>query len=75
MVSASCPDATKRTASASGLLSGSSLPPPGETSTRYWENVSAKPESGRARTQRRVSVQFGRKLVTMSVSTPLGMTA
>ena len=38
----------------------------------YWENVSAKPDSGRAITHSRVSVQNGRLLVTMSRITPRG---
>ncbi len=41
----------------------------------YWENVSAKPDSGRAITHSRVSVQNGRLLVTMSRITPRGRTA
>ena len=45
---------TNSTPSASGSGSGRSLPPPGETSTMYWEKVSAKPDSGRAITQSRV---------------------
>ena len=54
---------------------GNPLPPPGATSMIYCEKVSAKPESGRAMTQQRVSFQKGRKLVTMSCITPLGITA
>ena len=41
----------------------------------YCENVSAKPDSGRDSTQQRVSSQNGSRLVTMSLITPLGMTA
>ncbi len=41
----------------------------------YWENVSAKPDSGRAITHSRVSVQNGNALVTMSVIVPRGRTA
>jgi hypothetical protein len=41
----------------------------------YWENVSAKPDSGRAMTHSRVRSQNGRALVTMSVIVPLGRTA
>ena len=41
---------------------------------RYWLKVSAKPDSGRASTQSRVSVQNGSQLVTMSVSDPRGST-
>ena len=69
------PSTTKSTPSAPGSSSGLSLPPPGATSTMYCENVSAKPDSGRASTQSRVSSQNGRKLVTMSRITPRGMTA
>ena len=52
-----------------------SLPPPGATSTMYWEKVSAKPESGRAITHSRVSSQNGSLLVTMSRMVPRGSTA
>ena len=41
----------------------------------YCEKVSAKPDSGLAMTQARVSSQKGRTLVTMSRITPLGITA
>ena len=41
----------------------------------YCEKVSAKPESGRERTQSRVPSQNGRKLVTMSRIVPFGITA
>ena len=41
----------------------------------YCENVSAKPDSGRAITHRRVSSQNGRWLVTMSRIVPRGRTA
>jgi hypothetical protein len=41
----------------------------------YCENVSAKPDSGRASTHALVSCQNGRKLVTISRITPLGITA
>ena len=41
----------------------------------YWEKVSAKPDSGRAITHSRVSVQNGSELVTMSRMVPRGMTA
>jgi len=41
----------------------------------YWEKVSAKPESGRDSTHMRMLSQKGKWLVTMSRSTPLGMTA
>ena len=57
-------------ASASGL----SLPPPGATSTISCEKVVANPAMGRAMIQARVLVQPGRLLVTMSRSTPLGIT-
>ena len=56
----SVPVVRKMTPSASGSSSGRSLPPPGETSTMYWEKVSAKPDSGRASTQSRVPSQNGR---------------
>ena len=75
MVSAISPDTTNSTPSASGSGSGSVLPPPGETSTMYCENVSAKPDRGRAITQVRVLSQNGSTDVTMSRITPLGMTA
>ena len=41
---------------------------------RYWLKVSAKPDSGRARTHSRVLSQWGSELETMSVSEPLGIT-
>ncbi len=41
----------------------------------YWENVSAKPDSGRAMTQTRVRSQNGSRLVTMSRMVPRGRTA
>jgi (S)-ureidoglycine aminohydrolase len=66
---------TKSTPSAPGSSSGLSLPPPGETSTMYCENVSEKPDSGRAITQSRVSSQNGSWLVTMSRIVPRGSTA
>ena len=66
---------TKSAASAAGSGSGRSLPPPGATSITYWAKVSAKPESGRAMIQARVSSQNGRALVTMSEKTPRGITA
>jgi hypothetical protein len=69
------PSVTKSAASAPGSGSGRSLPPPGATSMTYCANVSAKPESGRARIQARVPSQNGRALVTMSAMTPRGMTA
>ena len=71
----SSPAVRKTTPSASGSSSGRSLPPPGATSTMYWEKVSAKPVNGRASTQSRVSFQNGRKLVTMSELVPRGITA
>ena len=74
MLRRSEPPITKITASASGSDSGRSLPPPTDTSTMYWLNVSAKPDSGRASTQSRVFSQNGRKLTTMSVSDPRGST-
>jgi hypothetical protein len=74
-VSVTSPPTTNKTPSASGSGSGLSLPPPGATSTMYCENVSAKPESGRAITQTRVLSQNGSGEVTMSRITPLGMTA
>ncbi len=40
----------------------------------YCEKVVAKPAIGRAMIQARVSFQNGKKLVTMSRKTPLGMT-
>ena len=42
------------------IMFGRSLPPPGETSIMYWENVSAKPDSGLANTHSRVPRQNGR---------------
>ena len=50
-------------------------PPPAATSTTYQENVSAKPDSGRAITHNRVSSQNGSRLVTMSRIVPRGSTA
>ena len=41
----------------------------------YCENVSAKPDSGRAITHSRVSSQNGSRLVTMSRIVPRGRTA
>ena len=41
----------------------------------YCEKVSAKPESGRAMIQALVADQWGRRLVTISLITPLGMKA
>ena len=75
MVSRIRPSTTNSTPSAVGVGLGASLPPPGATSMTYWENVSAKPDSGRAITQSRVSSQNGRRLVTMSVIVPRGSTA
>ena len=74
-VSVSSPSTTKSTPSARPSGSGRSLPPPGRTSMMYCENVSAKPERGRAMIQARVFSQKGRALVTMSRMTPFGMTA
>ena len=74
MVSRSAPSSTNSTASASGSDSGRSLPPPADTSMRYWLNVSAKPDSGRASTHSRVSSQNGSRLATMSVIDPRGST-
>ena len=55
-------------------ISPRSAPPPGETSTTYCAKVVAKPSIGRASTHRRVFSQPGRFEVTMSRSTPRGMT-
>ena len=74
-VTVTAPSMTNRTLSASGSVSGRSLPPPGPISTAYWEKVSAKPLSGRASTHSRVSSQNGSRLVTMSRSVPRGITA
>ena len=74
-VTTNSPSTTNSTPSAPASGSGRSLPPPGCTSMMYCENVSAKPDSGRARTQARVPSQNGRSLVTMSRMTPLGITA
>ena len=41
----------------------------------YCEKVSANPDSGRAMTHRRVLVQNGSRLVTMSRMVPRGSTA
>ncbi len=73
--SASAPSTTNSTPSAAGSDSGSSEPPPGETSTTYWLKVSANPLSGRAITQSRVAAQPGRYDVVMSLSVRAGMTA
>ena len=75
MVSRSVPSTTNSTASASGSGSGLSEPPSAPTSTTYQLNVSAKPESGRASTQPRVSRQCGQRLATMSRMVPRGSTA
>ena len=69
------PATTNSTASASWSFSGRSRPPPGATSTTYWLKVSAKPDSGRASTHRRVSSQRGSRLAVMSRRVPRGMTA
>ena len=69
------PEAMNNTASASGSGSGLVLPPPDETSTIYCAKVSAKPESGRARIHARVSCQWGRFEVTISLITPRGISA
>ena len=69
------PSVTKMTLSASGSVSGRSLPPSGDSSTSICEKVSAKPESGRANTQARSPVQCGNADVTMSVITSRGMKA
>ena len=53
--------------------SGRSLPPPGSSSTIDWENVVANPATGRDSTHARVPCQCGKRLVTMSRSTPRGM--
>ena len=74
-VTHSSPSIRKSTPSASGSASGWSLPPPGDTSTMYWEKVSAKPDSGRAMTHSRVLSQNGSRLVTMSRIVPRGSTA
>ena len=71
----SSPSIRNSTPSAPGSVSGWSLPPPGDTSTMYCENVSANPDSGRAMTHNRVLSQNGSRLVTMSRIVPRGSTA
>ena len=55
--------------------SGAVEPPPGPTSITYWLKVSENPDIGRAISQRRVLVQPGSELVTMSEKQPFGMKA
>jgi hypothetical protein len=74
-VRVTAPSTTNSTPSAAGSDSGWPEPPPGETSTTYWLNVSAKPDSGLASTQRRVFAHPGRKDAVMSLSVRAGMTA
>ncbi len=70
-----CPSTTSIAPSAPASGSGRSEPPPGSTSMMYCENVSAKPDSGRAMIQARDFSQFGSRLATMSLIVPLGMMA
>ena len=64
---------TNSTHSTCGDGSGCSLPPPRSISTIDWENVVANPATGRDSTHARVPCQCGKRLVTMSRSTPRGM--
>ncbi len=68
------PSVTKTTDCTVSSSSPWSDPPPGETSMTYCANVVAKPSIGRASTHSRVFSQPGRLLVTMSRSTPRGIT-
>ena len=72
--SVSSPVVTNTTPSTPSSGSGRSAPPPGAISTMSWAKVVANPAIGRARIHDRVLVKPGRLLVTMSRSTPLGMT-
>ena len=72
-VSCSSPDITHSTHSTCAAGSGRSQPPPGSTSTMACEKVVAKPATGRESTHARVPRQCGKRLVTMSRSTPRGM--
>ena len=50
-------------------------PPPGASSTTYWLNVSANPDSGRASTHIRMPDQPGRYDAVMSLCVRAGITA
>ena len=73
-VSVSSPVVTNTTPSTPSSCSGRSAPPPGAISTMSWAKVVANPAIGRARIHDRVLVKPGSLLVTMSRSTPFGIT-
>ena len=74
MLTVSDPAVTKTKPSTSDCGSGAADPPPGATSTMVWAKVCAPPGTGRLSTQARVSVHSGKTEVTMSRSTPRGIT-